>query len=84
MFKSFNKFIFQKIYWLTIKEFSISEKLELVVSYTEVQFVVELRTNTHAFPVQVRVVPRISCSLCLLVPKGPARTCRWLKSVTAY
>jgi hypothetical protein len=62
----------------------ISEKLELVVSYTKVQFVVKLRTNTHAFPVQVREVPRISCSLCSLMPKSPARTTRWLESVTAY
>jgi hypothetical protein len=62
----------------------INKKLELVVSYTKVQFVVELRTNTHAFPVQVRVVSRSSCSLCSLVPKSTARTSRWLKSVTAY
>jgi hypothetical protein len=75
MFKSFTKFIFQMIYWLTIKEFS--EKLELVVSYTKVQFVVELR----AFSVQVREVTCISCS-CSLVPKSPARTSRGLKSVT--
>jgi hypothetical protein len=62
----------------------ISEKLEFVVSYTKVQFVVELRTNTHVFPVQVRVVSRVSCSLCSLVPKSPARTSRWLKGVTSY
>jgi hypothetical protein len=40
---------------LKSKSSVISEKLVLVVSYTKVQFVVELRTNTHAFPVQVRV-----------------------------
>jgi hypothetical protein len=62
----------------------IIEKFELVVSYIKVQFVVELRTNTHAFPVQVREVSRVSCSLSSLMPKSPARTSRWLKSVTAY
>jgi hypothetical protein len=65
---------------LQSKSSVISEKLEVVVSCTKVQFVVELR----AFPVQVREVTRISCSLCSLVPKSPARTSRWLKSVTAY
>jgi hypothetical protein len=69
---------------LQSKSSVISEKLKFVVSYTKVQSVVELRTNTHAFPLQVRVVSRVSCSLCSLVPKSPARTSRWLKSVTAY
>jgi hypothetical protein len=65
---------------LQSKSSVISEKLELVVSYTKVQFVVELKTNTHAFPVQVREVSRVSCSLCSLVPKSPAPTSRWLKN----
>jgi hypothetical protein len=46
---------------LQSKSSVISEKLEVVVCYTKVQFVVELRTNAHAFPVQVRVISRVSC-----------------------
>jgi hypothetical protein len=84
MFKIFNKFIFQRIYCLQSKSSVNIEKFELVVSYTKVQFVVELRTKTHAFPIQVREISRVSCSSCSLVPKSPARTSRWLKSVTAY
>jgi hypothetical protein len=55
---------------LQTKSCVIREKLELVVSYAKVQFVVELRTNTHAYPVQVREVSRVSCSSCSLVPKA--------------
>jgi hypothetical protein len=71
MSKRFNKCIFQRIYWPTSKEL-ISKKLELVVSYTEVQFVVELRANTHAVPVQVRVASRVSCSLCSFSAEKPS------------
>lgn len=52
-------------YTLQQKIWVISDKLQLEASYTKVEFVVELKTNTYAFPVQVRV-SHTSCFLCLL------------------